>query len=125
VSVKVELERLLEVAADFGTVAMLLTTDADGRPRAAATSVAWAGEVAHARAGAKSLANATARPLVSVLYPAPPGQRFALLVDGEVTETRSDPPDPDRPGGKVGGVVHLRATSAILHAVLPPAPLPP
>jgi hypothetical protein len=118
VSIRVELERLLEVAAGFGTVPMLLTTDADGRPRASATAVQWDGDEAHARAGAKSLANASARPLVSLLWPAPPGDRFALLVNGDVTDTQPDPPGGD--DRKVGGVVHLRATSAILHAVRTP-----
>ena len=83
-SVKVELEKLLEVAAGFGTVPMLLTTDEDGRPRASAVSVSWDGVTARVRAGRKSVANAAARPLVSLLWPAPPGERFALLVDGSV-----------------------------------------
>ncbi len=113
-SVKVELPRLLEVAAGFATVPMLLTTDADGRPRASAVSVSWQEEVATVRAGHRSLANAAERPLVSLLWPAPPGQRFALLVDGTVEGTAPDPTDSS---DKAGGVVTLRATRAILHVV--------
>ncbi len=113
-SVKVELPRLLEVAAGFATVPLLLTTDADGRPRASAVSVTWQDEVATVRAGHRSLANAAERPLVSLLWPAPPGERFALLVDGTVEGTATDPTDT---GGKAGGVVTLRATRAILHVV--------
>jgi hypothetical protein len=52
---------------------------------------------------------------VSLLWPAPPGERFALLVDGEVTATEPDPPTDG--GGKVGGVIRIRATSGILHVV--------
>jgi Pyridoxamine 5'-phosphate oxidase len=116
-SVKVELEKLLEVAAGFGTVPMLLTADGDGRPRASAVSVEWDGATARVRAGRKSVANAATRPLVSLLWPAPPGERFALLVDGEVAGTEPD----DDP--KTGGFVTVTATSAILHLVhRPPSP---
>lgn len=110
-SVRVELEKLLEVAAGFGTVPMLLTCDADGRPRAAAVSVAWDGVVARVRAGHRSVANAAERPLVSLLWPAPPGERFALLVDG--TATASEPDDDAR----AGGYVTVEAQGAILHVV--------
>src|SRR5690606_9916420 len=110
-SVRVDLEKLLDVADGFGTVPMLLTADADGRPRAAAVSVSWDGPVARVRAGRKSLANATDRPLVSLLWPAPPGERFALLVDGTVTSTE---PDADE---RSGGHVTVEATGAILHVV--------
>ena len=110
-SVRVELEKLLEVADGFGTVPMILTVDADGRPRIAAVSVAWDGVVARVRAGRRSVANAAERPLVSLLWPAPPGERFALLVDGTV---RASEPDDDP---KNGGFVTVEASGAILHVV--------
>ncbi len=113
-SVRVELEKLLEVAAGFGAVPMLLTVDGSGRPRASAVAVQWDGEVATVRAGHRSVANCAERPLVSLLWPAPAGERFALLVDGEVQGTR---PDPGQAGRKAGGVVTVRATTAILHVV--------
>ena len=110
-SVTVELDKLLEVAAGFGTTPMLLTADDDGRPRASAVSVTWDGETARVRAGHRSVANGAARPLSSLLWPAPPGERFALLVDGEITATESDA-DP-----KSGGYLAFRATGGILHVV--------
>jgi hypothetical protein len=110
-SVRVELEKLLEVASGFGTVPMLLTTDPDGRPRAAAVSLTWDATSARVRAGRKSVANAADRPLVSLLWPAPPGERFALLVDGTVSEVRSD----DDP--RTGGFVTVAASGGILHVV--------
>ena len=113
-SVKVDLPKLLEVAERFETVPLLLTTDADGRPRASAVGVTWAEEVATVRAGHRSVANAAERPLVSLLWPAPPGQRFALFVDGTVERTETDPAGS---GEKAGGYVTLRATRAILHVV--------
>ena len=111
-TLKVELEKLLEVAAGFRTVPMLLSTDDDGRPRASAVSLTWDGTVATVRAGHRSLRNAQQRPLVSLLWPAPVGERFALFVDGEATDVRSD-------GGeeKAGGWVTFQATSAMLHVV--------
>jgi Pyridoxamine 5'-phosphate oxidase len=115
-SVHVELEKLLEVAAGFGSVPMLLTVDGDGRPRASAVSLAWDGATARVRAGRKSVANAGARPLISLLWPAPPGERYALLVDGKATGTEPDP-DP-----KAGGYVTVEASTAILHVVDRPHP---
>lgn len=118
-SEKVELDRLLEVAAGFGTTPMLLTTDADGRPRAAATTVTWDGTTATVRAGRRSLGNAGERALVSLLWPAPPGERFALLVDGRVHAATPDPEGTTDAAGRPsrGGEVQIEATGAILHVV--------
>lgn len=115
-SVRVELEKLLDVATGMGTVPMLLTVDPDGRPRASAVSIDWDGVTARVRAGRKSVANAGARPLVSLLWPAPPGERFALLVDGEA---RGVEPDPDP---RDGGYVVVEALGGILHVVDRPHP---
>lgn len=114
-SIEVELPRLLEVAAGFGTVPMMLTTDEDDRPRAAATSLSWDGTTTRARVGRRSLANAAARPLVSLLWPAPPGERFALLVDGTVVAVTPGE-DP-----REGGHVTIEVQHAILHVVGGPA----
>jgi hypothetical protein len=111
VTIEVELPKLLDVAASFGTTPMILTTDADGRPRAAATTLTWEGVVATARVGRRSLANAAERGLVSLLWPAPPGERLALLVDGTATATTADP-DP-----REGGVVTIEVSRALLHVV--------
>ena len=116
-SVGVELDKLLQVAAGFETVPMLLTTDDNGRPRAAAVAVTWNGDLATIRAGHRSVANAAQRSLVSLLWPAPPGQRFALFVDGTVEGTTSDAAEA---GPKAGGLVTMRATKAILHVVARP-----
>jgi hypothetical protein len=113
-SVGVELEKLLEVAAGFRTVPLLLTADDDGRPRASAVSVSWAGEVATIRAGHRSVANAGRRSLVSLLWPAPPDERFALFVDGTVEGVA---PDETEQGPKAHGYITMRATKAVLHVV--------
>jgi hypothetical protein len=124
-TVDVEIDKLVEVAAGFGTVPMLLTTEESGRPRAVAVSVDWDGGQARMRVGHRSLANVQRQPLVTLLYPAPPGERFALLVDAGVVAVEPDPvpvsdPEPERAGrrsAKPGGVVTVRATSGILHVV--------
>ncbi len=115
-SVAVEVAELLGVAGRFGTVPMLLTTDPDGRPRAAATTLDWALDddppTVVASAGRRSLGNAAERPLVSLLWPAPPGDRFALLVDCEVSGTQVR----DERGG---GFAVLTVGRGILHVVGP------
>jgi hypothetical protein len=103
-SVKIDLDKLAETAARRATVPMLLTTDPDGRPRASAVTVKWDGGDAIVGAGHRWVANAADRPLVSLLWPAAPGQSHALLVDGERI-------------GASDGIVRVRATSAILHVV--------
>jgi hypothetical protein len=111
-TLQVELDKLLEVAAGFGTVPMLLSTDDDGRPRASAVTVDWDGTVATVRAGRRSLSNAAKRPLVSLLWPASAGDRFALFVDGRATRTLADVAEE-----KSGGWLTLQATGAMLHVV--------
>jgi hypothetical protein len=85
---------------------MFLTTDPDGRPRASAVSVEWKDGEAVVRAGRRSVANAADRPLVSLLWPAPPGEPTALLADGEATDV-----DPEE------GTVRVRTLGAIYHVV--------
>ena len=75
ITVRAEAERL-------GTVPYLLTSSTDGRPHAVATAVAWADGGLLVSAGRKSLANIAARPLLSVMWPAPDAASYALFVDG-------------------------------------------
>ncbi|HEY0487314.1 MAG TPA: hypothetical protein VGD72_13795 [Mycobacteriales bacterium] len=105
-SEKVGLDRLPEVVAVWAGVPMFLTTDADGRPRASAVSVEWKDTEAVVYAGRRSVANAADRTLVSLLWPAPPGEPRALLVDGIAAETDA-----------AAGTVRVRTTSAIYHVV--------
>jgi hypothetical protein len=124
VTERVPSERVPRVAAMLGTVPMLLTVDDDGRPRAAVArdvalqdpvSGAAAGRTMTLRAGRRSSANARRRPLVGLLWPAPPGGRAALLVDGEVIAVEAAPEQEARRAE--GAVVTLRVASAVLHAV--------
>jgi hypothetical protein len=105
-SVKVGLADLADSVAGYTTVPMLLTTDGSSRPRASAVLVEWDGTDVVVRAGRRSVANAEARPLVSLLWPAAPGQSHALLVDGDAVAIDTGE-----------GTVRFQPTSAILHVV--------
>ena len=103
-SIEVALDRLPEAARGYATVPLLLTTDPDGRPRVSGVSVDWEGAEVVVRAGRRSVQNAADRPLVSLLWPAPPGAPHALIVDGVTSETTD-------------GALRLKPESAILHVV--------
>jgi hypothetical protein len=97
---------------------MLLSADADGRPRASAVTVLWDQGSARVRAGHRSVDNAAERPLVKPASTGPArGALRAAGTNGEVTGTESDAADSRDPGAKRGGYVTVRATSAILHVV--------
>lgn len=84
-SVTVELERLQQEVARFGTAPYLLTVSDDGRPHATVVTVAWAGETLVAGVGRRSAANATDRPDVSLLWPPVDEEGFSLIVDGRAS----------------------------------------
>jgi hypothetical protein len=97
---------------EFTTDAYLLTVRDDGRAQSVAVPVRWAGDELVVPAGNTSSANATARPLVALLWPPPERGGFSLIVDATVTATT-----------EVGDAheVKLRPTRAVLHR---PATLP-
>ncbi|MFN8074732.1 MAG: hypothetical protein U0Q15_04820 [Kineosporiaceae bacterium] len=140
-----ELSKLIEIAEGFGTVPMLLTVDGSGRPRAVAVRLGWldadsaattdsttAAKDADAgpdaaprrvavRVGHRSFANARERAEVTLLWPAPPGERFALLADATVRdcvpEAQPAPGGPGHATHKPGGTLTLEIGFAILHQV--------
>lgn len=93
-SVRAEAERL-------GTVPYLLTGSGDGRPHAIAVSVTWQDGTLSVGAGRRSLANIAARPLLSVMWPAPDTASYGLFVDGS--------------GDVQGAKVVITPTRAVLH----------
>lgn len=98
--IRAEAERL-------GTVPYLLTCGEDGRPHAVATTVDWQDEGLTVGAGNRSRANATAQPLVSVMWPAPSAADYGLFVDGT--------------GAVVGDAVRITPSRAVLHRAGVPA----
>lgn len=81
-SIGVELQRLHEEVARFGSSPYLLTVSDDGRPHATAVTISWDGDALVAGVGRRSASNALARPEVSLLWPPIDADGFSLIVDG-------------------------------------------
>jgi hypothetical protein len=81
-SIPVPLERLRAALQERGEKAYLLTVSDDGRPHAVHGSVRWEGERLAIEVGRRSAANATARQVVSLLYPVRTDGDYSLIVDG-------------------------------------------
>ena len=123
-SVPVPIDELLAVVQKYEAVPLALTVDDDGRARAAAVRIEWPDHdeeqrrIAVLHCGHRTTASAQSRPLVSLIWPAPAGERFALLVDGRVTGVELDPPPADPAKSRTpGGRVTLELESAILHVM--------
>ena len=81
-SVPVPLERLRAALDERGNSAYLLTTSDDGRPHAVHVPVLWDGDALAVDAGRRSVANAAARPSVSLLYAVRTADDYSLIIDG-------------------------------------------
>jgi hypothetical protein len=81
-SVAVELEKLQEEIARFGTSPYLLTVSDDGRPHATVVTVALTGAVLVAGVGRRSAANVAERPDISLLWAPVDAEGFSLILDG-------------------------------------------
>ena len=105
-SVAISLDRLREETARYGAPVFLLTVTDEGRPHSVALSASWAGDELAMAPGNSSLANAAARPLVSLLWPPFEAGGYSLIVDAVVTSTSS---------GDEPNCLTLRPTTAVLH----------
>lgn len=106
VSIPVELTDLAERIEQFGSVAYLVTVNADGSPHVVSVEIQWddLGRLS-VPVGNRSLANADESPSVTLLWPAHPGDSYGLIVDGQAT-------------GKDGDVesrLAIAPTAAVLH----------
>jgi hypothetical protein len=100
-SIPVAVADLAEAAAPFGAAAFLLTAGDDGRPRIAHLRVTFADGGVVVDAGRGARANATARPLVTLLFPPYEPDGYSLIVDADATVRADD--------------VLLVPTGAVLH----------
>ena len=107
VSVAVSLDRLREETARHGSPAFLLTVAGDGRPHCVALAPDWSGDELTMAPGNSSVANAAARPLVSLLWPPVEAGGYSLIVDAVVTAA-SD-------AGRGANSLTVRPTKAVLH----------
>ena len=97
----VPLEGLRAATDERGAWAYVLTVSDESRSHAVHGAVRWEGDVLLVAVGARSAANAAARPLVSLLYPARSEGDYTLIVDG--TAAVAD------------GELRITPTKAILH----------
>jgi hypothetical protein len=104
VSVAVDLDALWKHVDEFGTPPYLVTTAADGRPHV----VSVAARVDDGRfvlgAGNTTRANVAANPTATLLWGAPAGADYCLIVDGQAAELD-------------GELVAIQPTRAVLHRV--------
>jgi len=102
--VPVALDRLRDEMAGR-PLAYLLTVTADQRPHCVAAAVSWVGDELVMGAGRSTVANAEARPQVSLLWPPSEAGGYTLIVDGVATAGV----------GQEGPAVRVRPVKAVLH----------
>jgi hypothetical protein len=105
-SIAVGLDELRARIDEFVADAYVLTVSDDGRAHSVAVAVAWDGDELVIGAGGTSRRNASARPLVALLWPPNAPGEFSLIVDA--TATRVDE-----------ARVWLEPTRAVLHRPAP------
>ena len=105
-SIAVGLHELRDKMGEFQTDPYLLTVSDDGRAHSVAVAVAWDGDEIRIGAGNTSRRNASARPLVALLWPPNSSGEFSLIVDAEVKRVDDTQ-------------VWLEPTRAVLHRPAP------
>jgi hypothetical protein len=108
-SIPVSIPELPAARAEFGAVGYLLSSGADGRPRAVSVVVTDQADVLALHVGPRTAANVAAQPLVSLLWPAVGSDGFSLIVDGEAEPSNQSEPGSNRV------TLHIRPTSAVRH----------
>jgi hypothetical protein len=101
-SVVVELERVREAISETDRLPYLITVSDDGRPHTVAVACSWDDDEVVIAAGSRTLANARARPQVTLLWPPRDRGGYSLIVDASVTDTTD-------------ATVRLQPTRAVLH----------
>jgi hypothetical protein len=110
-SIPVEMAALHERLEEYGPRGYLLTAGPDGRPHTVGVGVRWDEGLLVTAPGNTSVANASARPLVALLWPAPEAGGYSLIVDAEVVKALSS--------GEGDNSVVVRPTKAVLHRPAP------
>ncbi|MFN2607752.1 MAG: pyridoxamine 5'-phosphate oxidase family protein [Acidimicrobiales bacterium] len=98
-------DALAERIDELGPVAHLVTVASTGRPHVVAVRAAWDGDELVVAAGRHTSANAVDHPDVSLVWAAPPGQGYSLIVDGTARP---------RPGASEPSLA-VTPTRAVLH----------
>jgi hypothetical protein len=112
-SIAVDLTELRDAIAGTDRAPYLVTVSDDGRPHTVAVRHRWDDDLLVFAVGKRTLANAEARPQVTLLWPPAAADGFTLIVDGDVVAAiRADDGGGDHS-------VSLRPTRATLHRPAP------
>lgn len=84
---------LVDQTETYGSTAYLVTVGPDDSPHVVAVTAHWDGEALVVPAGRTTSANVERRADVTLVWPAPPGRGYSLLVDG-IASRRPGPGDP-------------------------------
>ena len=107
-SIEVPIDELAETVERYD-FAYVVTVSDSGRPHLVAVRPAVSGHELTVSVGRTSLANATARPEVTLVFPPVEAGGFSLVVDGTVASGT----------GSTSGSMRLTATWAVLHRPAP------
>ncbi len=105
VSVPVLLDDLREQTTRFGDAAYVITVTADGRPHAVSVKVGWDDDALSFGAGRTTVANASDRPDIALLWPPFEPGGYSLIVDGHAS----------RRDGAAGDGLVVEPSRAVLH----------
>jgi hypothetical protein len=92
--------------AEFGPHPFLITSMPDGAPHVVSVVARLDDGRVWVNAGRTSRANVEAGPAATLLWPAPPGGDYSLILDGQATVIDAGP-----------GEISLHPTRAVLHRV--------
>jgi hypothetical protein len=110
-NIEVALGKLRTAISERGAGAYVLTVSDDGAPHSVHQDVQWDGAALVADVGARTAANASARPRVSLLFPLRNEGDYSLIVDGMGVIER----------GQQGPRLRVSPTRAVFHRAGPPA----
>ncbi len=105
-SVGVSLEELWGKIEEFGDHPYVITSSVDGRPHVVSVPARVEDGCVVVTAGRTTSANVAANPVATLLWAAPAGAPYSLIVDGEGTRADGDADE-----------VAVRPTRAVLHRV--------
>lgn len=104
-------ESLVERIEELGSIAYLVTVRPQGRPHVVSVPVRWDGNELAVPAGRRTSANVAAQPDVTLVWAAPPGRGYCLIVDG----TARLPAQPEAEEEQPEPMLLIEPTGAVLH----------
>lgn len=112
-SIPVALDELRAAIEGRAASPYLLTVSDDQRPHSVSVALGWDGDELVMGAGNRTMANASSRPDVALLWPPDEPGGYSLIVDGTVSGTSG--------AGDGDNVVRVQPTRAVLHRPAAPA----